>query len=344
MTLSAIDTITGALLVGTWANSLLYAVELTQALYYFRHFQHDDWTLRTLVAVALFIDTVSTLGDYACVYLYTITHAGDPVYLIQGDLWPLPLHIFTTAIVAILVQSFLIRRYWRYTKNTLVALSLFFLAIGALAGTCATGVMRILSPSVKEHTMDKIPALIWLTTEAVADLGIAAALLWELRDSRAICRSTRSANSLLNRLVAVTIRTGTATATLTVAALAAFLLKTDSNIPGGITYTLGRTYTLSMLANLNIRRSTSYSSSCSITSTGVSRGLRTPSEGVTFTIPTDGTGDLSGIHVHPLIRTSIDSSVATFKSSAANDISPMEIEMLFRDERSSNQHSGPFAA
>ncbi|KAJ7223511.1 hypothetical protein GGX14DRAFT_540280, partial [Mycena pura] len=113
MTLSAIDTITGALLVGTWANSLLYAVEITQALYYFRHFQHDDWTLRTLVAVALFIDTVSTLGDYACVYLYTITHAGDPVYLIHGDLWPLPLHIFTTAIVAILVQSFLIRRYWR---------------------------------------------------------------------------------------------------------------------------------------------------------------------------------------------------------------------------------------
>ncbi|KAJ7223515.1 hypothetical protein GGX14DRAFT_658370 [Mycena pura] len=219
MTLSAIDTITGALLVGTWANSLLYAVELTQALYYFRHFQHDDWTLRTLVAVALFIDTVSTVGDYACVYLGNLQeYAESPESTSRSD-----------------------DSNWNSDRD----------AYGGSSG-CTN--------------------------------------------------SDRLYFELVQHMVNLSFA-----------------------IPAGITYSLGRTYTLSMLANLNIRRSTS--SSCSITSTGVSRGLRTPSDGVTFTIPTDGTGDLSGIHVHPPIRTSIvnidsrrDSSVATFESSPANDI------------------------
>ena len=69
-----------------WAQ-FLYMAELTQARYYFRHFKHDDWKLKvcpidanpfapepslpqqTLVLVAFLIDTASTVGDYACVYL-----------------------------------------------------------------------------------------------------------------------------------------------------------------------------------------------------------------------------------------------------------------------------------
>jgi hypothetical protein len=60
--------------------------ELIQARYYFTHFKHDDWKLKvfpsalnpvclrlifsqTLVSVAFLVDTASTVGDYACVYL-----------------------------------------------------------------------------------------------------------------------------------------------------------------------------------------------------------------------------------------------------------------------------------
>ncbi|KAJ7786832.1 hypothetical protein B0H14DRAFT_3506300 [Mycena olivaceomarginata] len=75
------------------------------------HFKYDDWKLKTLVSVAILVDTVSVLGDYACVYLYTITHAGDPVYLADQH-WPIPLHIITTDVIAVMVQSFLIARYW----------------------------------------------------------------------------------------------------------------------------------------------------------------------------------------------------------------------------------------
>ncbi|KAJ7864347.1 hypothetical protein B0H13DRAFT_2281909, partial [Mycena leptocephala] len=242
MSLPALDTIAGAVLIGTWANS---------ARYYFTHFKHDDWKLKTLVSVAFLVDTASTVGDYACVYLYTITHAGDLVYLADQH-WPIPLYLFTTAVIAFLVQSFLVVRYWSITRNILVTLLNSFLIIVAFGGSFACGMTITMFPAFKERGKVKIPAMIWLVTEAVADLSIAAALLWQLKKARPTLVETRS---VLDRLMALTIQTGTATATLALATLIAFLLKEESNVPVGIAYTLGRVYVLSMLSNLNVRRS-----------------------------------------------------------------------------------------
>ncbi|KAJ7280915.1 hypothetical protein C8J57DRAFT_1300452 [Mycena rebaudengoi] len=172
-----LNTTTGALLIGTWANSFLYMAELIQTRYYFRHFKHDNWKLKTLVSVTLLIDTASTVGAYACVYLYTVTHAGDPRYLADQH-WPIPLYLFTIAVIAILVQSFLVFRYW-------------WLSIVALGGAFVCGVILAMFPALKERQKVIIPATIWLVTEAVADLSIAAALLWELRKARPTLVDTR---------------------------------------------------------------------------------------------------------------------------------------------------------
>ncbi|KAJ6467616.1 hypothetical protein DFH09DRAFT_1223209 [Mycena vulgaris] len=205
-----LNTTTGALLIATWANSFLYMAELIQARYYFRHFKHDDWKLKTFVSVALLLDTVSTVGDYACVYL------------------PILLFIFTTAVIAVLVQSFLVVRYWWFTRNILVTLLNSFLSIVALGAVFACGVIVAKFPAFKEREKIRIPVMIWLVTEAVADLSIAAALLWELRKARPTLADKRS---VLDRLVALTIRTGTATATLAVATLIAYLLKEETTSP-----------------------------------------------------------------------------------------------------------------
>ncbi|KAJ6550996.1 hypothetical protein DFH09DRAFT_603649 [Mycena vulgaris] len=255
--------------------------ELIQVRYYFRHFKHDDWKLKTLVSVAFLLDTVSTVADYACVYLYTITHASDPGYLADQH-WPIPLFIFTTAVIAVLVQSFLVVRYWWFTRNILVTLLNSFLSIATFGGAFACGVIIAMFPAFKERGKVKIPAMIWLVTEAVADLSIAAALLWELRKARPTLADTRS---VLDRLVALTIRTGTATATLAVATLIAYLLKEETTISTGIIYMLGRVYVLSMLANLNIRR---LGRSASMASGGVSSAV----DLATLTIPSIDTGNI----------------------------------------------------
>ncbi|KAF8166329.1 hypothetical protein K438DRAFT_1857463 [Mycena galopus ATCC 62051] len=304
MSLSGLDTITGALLIGTWTNCFLYMAELGQARYYFRHFKHDDWKLKTLVLVVFLVDTVSLVGDYACVYLYAITHAGDPVYLADQH-WPIPLYLFTTAFIAVMVQSFLVLRYWWFTRNVFITLFNSFLIIVAFGGSLTCGVMIAIFPAFKEREKVKIPVTIWLVAEAVADLSIAAALLWQLKKARPILVETRS---VLDRLVALTIQSGTATATLAVATLIAFLLNDENNVSVGIAYTLGRVYVLCMLANLNVRRS-GRSTTTSLENGGAA-GL------ATLTIPSIATDDF-GSHFHPTVDINLQEDVTLTNSSRA---------------------------
>ncbi|KAF7341400.1 hypothetical protein MVEN_01876800 [Mycena venus] len=285
------DAITGALLIGTWVSSLLYTAELHQAMYYYRHFKNDNSRLNTLVWVAFFIDTVSLLDDYVSVYLNTITHAGDPAYLLNQNLSS-PVCVLTTAAVAIIVQTFMITRYWKFSHKHVIALFLCLLIFAGfgLSFTCA--IIVVLFPAYKDRFKLKIPVILWLVTEAVADLGIAAALLWEFLRTKS---SSTETQNVLNGLVTVTLQTGTATAAVALVAVIGYLLSQESNIGVLFTLCLGRTYMLSMLANLNIRKSARVwnpSTSRAATST-------TLSTSVAFAQP--GTGmdtNLSGLYAH----------------------------------------------
>ncbi|KAJ7800593.1 hypothetical protein B0H14DRAFT_3885507 [Mycena olivaceomarginata] len=244
------DIVIGALLVGTWANSVLYTVEVIQAAHYYRHFKHDNWMLKLLVLSAIAIDSVSMSANYASVYLYTITHWGDLAYL-QNQYWFDPLYIFATGVVAALAQSFLAGRYWLLTRNKFITLTLFIFITVATGGAFACGVTIAMFPEYTNRRKVIIPATTWLITEAVTDISIASALLWEFRKARSSFKETRS---LLNRLVARTIQTGTAGASIALAVLVAFLANKESNVPTGIAYTLGHVYCITMLSNLNSRK------------------------------------------------------------------------------------------
>ncbi|KAJ7882577.1 hypothetical protein B0H14DRAFT_3128782 [Mycena olivaceomarginata] len=238
------DAITGALLIGTWASSLLYTAEMYQAVYYYRHFKKDNWRLKTLVSVAFLIDTVALLNDYACVYLYTITHVGDTAYFANQN-WTIPVYVFTTAAVALPVQIYLVARYWKFAHKHVITLSLGLLILAAFGGSFTCGLMVAVFPAFKDRDKLKIPAILWLITEAAADIGIAVALLWEFLKTRPTSIETKS---VVKRLIAVTLQTGTATAAIAVAALVGFLLNEESNIGVGFAWCLGRTCQTSMYA------------------------------------------------------------------------------------------------
>ncbi|KAF7351907.1 hypothetical protein MVEN_01152400 [Mycena venus] len=310
MSLPALDAITGVLLIGTWANSFLYMAEIIQATYYFRHFKHDDWKLKMFVSVAVLIDTVSTLGDYACVYLYTITHTGDLVYLADQH-WPLSLHLFTTGVIAVLVQSFLVVRYWQITRNILITLLNSFLVIVAVRQPFAslhTGSYPLSAVHSSEaHCMccgsRDVPCI--QGSREDQDSGT------DLADHRS-CSGPQHCRS-----AALAVMEGTAH----------FGGDTEDHlrltVTVGFAYMLGRVYMLSMLANLNVRRS---GKSSSVDSRGVSStaGLGT------LTIPIFMVTDDSGYsHLHRTVNIGPQEDMITSNhaESLGDDSRPAEIEM-----------------
>ncbi|KAJ7364871.1 hypothetical protein DFH08DRAFT_1017570 [Mycena albidolilacea] len=303
MSLPSLDTVTGCLLIGTWASSLLYMFEITRSWYYFQNFRQDDWKFKTLVTIALVLDTLGIVDDYICVYLYTITHAGDAEYL-DNVHWPIPFYILNTGVLAVLVQGFLVFRYWRFTQNTLIALVLTLGIIISLGGSVTTSLMITLHSSLADRPKFKIPVAFWLVSEFAVNASITAVLLWEFRKARGILTETRS---ILDRLTAITIQSGAAAATLAGAALIAYYINTDNNVPIGVYYPLRRVYVItlslafSQLSNLNIRKSTK-----SFSTTGTSSGRETT--GGERELPTFtrwATDDSCAIHVHRTVCTSV---------------------------------------
>ncbi|KAJ7354035.1 hypothetical protein DFH08DRAFT_984251 [Mycena albidolilacea] len=229
------------------------------------------------------------IANYASVYLYTITHWGDPAYL-KNQYWA---SHFGPIGMAALAQAFLVGRYW--LLNKFITLALFFFITVALGGAFASAVTIAIFPkySDRKRVIERItiPATTWLVAEAVTDISIAFALLLQLRKVKFSFKETRG---LLDKLVTQTIQTGAAGATIALAVLVTFLANNASNVPTGIAYCIGRVYCLTMLANLNRRKIESAWSSKG-TLSGASpetRGERGTQE------RSEGGDDYGGIHVH----------------------------------------------
>ncbi|KAJ7872537.1 hypothetical protein B0H14DRAFT_3438929 [Mycena olivaceomarginata] len=260
MSLPALDTVTGDL------GELLYTFEITQSLYYFQNFKQDDWKNKTLVTLALLVDTLSIVADYICVYLYTVTHADDIEYLYNGH-WPTPLYGFTTGFLAALVQAFLVFRYWHLQLPTIVSAHRFMpTVLPAQFGSVFTcNLMLILYTSLADRPKLEIPV------------------------------------AVLDRLTAVTIQSGAAAATLAGGALIAYFINPETNIPGGILFLLGRVYVITLLSNLNIRKSAK-----SFSTTGTSSGPGTiGGEPGPLTLTHWTSDDPCGIHIHRTVHTSV---------------------------------------
>lgn len=67
--LSVINETIGTLLAGSWLNSMLFMLELTQLWRYIAAFPNDRTWIRILVLFMFVVDLVATFDNFAMVYL-----------------------------------------------------------------------------------------------------------------------------------------------------------------------------------------------------------------------------------------------------------------------------------
>ncbi|KAI0668861.1 hypothetical protein C8Q78DRAFT_1070939 [Trametes maxima] len=244
-----IDDSIGALLIGSWFNCMLYMVEIIQTWNYYRTFPRDRIVLKFAVALSFVVDTLATADNCACVYLYTITHWGDPPCLLVQN-WTIPTYLTLAGLSAFICQLFLVWRFWNFTKNKWITPFLVGVAITAFVGSDvnANTVVRFPKYEQRDHNIKTVT--IWLVASAAADVLIAASLVWTLRRIKSSFDGTQS---LIRRLMYSAVQTGSATSLLAIICLIFYRINTEANITVGFGFCLGRAYTLTMLFNLNTR-------------------------------------------------------------------------------------------
>ncbi|KAF8214836.1 hypothetical protein K438DRAFT_2138370 [Mycena galopus ATCC 62051] len=248
--LDTLNKVIGALLLGAFANSMLYMLEILEIIKYFRRFPNDTKTLKCTIVALLLLDSTCTFGQWACLYLYGVIHWGDLDYLSYQNL-VIPIYIYTSGLIGFIVQNFLISRYFRLTKRWFVCAGLIFMTFAALVGSvwCATQLAIVTDYSDRKVAVNS--AILWLVSSAATDTAIASALVIQLRSVNSAFRETKS---LIRRLIFHTIQTGSLTTAIAICVLVTYLNDTNANICVGFGFTLGRLYTLTMLFNLNNRQ------------------------------------------------------------------------------------------
>ncbi|TFL04546.1 hypothetical protein BDV98DRAFT_601993 [Pterulicium gracile] len=295
------DTTFGTLLVATWVNMMLYALEISQVRVYFKHHSAKDPLLvRTMVKICLLFDSFCIVAECACVYLYAVTHWGDADYLQKQD-WPIPMYIMATGVSTLVVQMFLIRRYFhlvRESEGPWKPMCMVILSLACFGGAYASAVMIILQSTYSSRGQIVVPVTLWLALSAATDWSIALSLIWKLRQMRS---GFKSSAGTVQRIIYMTIQTGTATSILALTALFLYLASKTTNLATMFGFCIGTTYSLTMLHNLNKRHDLAGKTPGTPSCPG-----ETGSLGVGFTALTPGLVDRTG--ANSATRTSISTA------------------------------------
>ncbi|KAJ7694521.1 hypothetical protein B0H14DRAFT_2987421 [Mycena olivaceomarginata] len=157
--------------------------------------------------------------------------------------------------------------------------------------------MLILYTSLADRPKLKIPVALWLVIDLVVDAGIVVGATLGVQegqgDSERDTERTRPADRGQSRAELRPRRAG--------GALIAYFINPETNIPGGILFLLGRVYVITLLSNLNIRKSAK-----SFSTTGTSSGPGTiGGEPGPLTLTRWTSDDPCGIHIHRTVHTSV---------------------------------------
>ncbi|CAK5283280.1 unnamed protein product [Mycena citricolor] len=246
----------GSLVIGSWANTALFAIEVMYAWRYFSTYWHDRWLFKATVAVCLAVDSVSVAANCGAAYLYCVAHWGDRSYLENEArlYWPIFLYVITTGVTAVIVELYLLFRYWKAARLWYTTIPLFFTTVAAFVGCAVTTGLLIKYNQYEEREYLVIPVTVWLVASTCADVGIALGLVFQLLGMQRETAFDRT-KTAIRRLIRDAVQTGTVTSIFATITLITYLVKQESNVTVGIGFCLGRLYTLTLLYNLLSRKS-----------------------------------------------------------------------------------------
>ncbi|KAF7290252.1 hypothetical protein MIND_01338900 [Mycena indigotica] len=319
MSSPALQSFLAPALVGTWANSLAYMLELVLAWRYYTGRRHhtrpsNKGLAPWIVALQLVVDTMGTVFSWAAAYLVLIVHWGDVAYLANNP-WPLPLYVISTGLSGYIEQLYLIRRYGALSKNYFICAVLALGATTSMGAAIGVGVVTFIHPSITDRKIVVPVTLLWFISSAVADAAIACALVFQLIKYQSPFKQTQH---VVRRLIVSSVQTGSVTGLFTTLALVGFVAWPDTAITLAFGFFLGRVYGCTLLYNLvSVRRARDGGDTTDLSDERISGSRSRGREARERATALDTFG---GIHVHQIVQVTKDTEISPTKDDG-DDIS-----------------------
>ncbi|KAJ7497729.1 hypothetical protein FB451DRAFT_241958 [Mycena latifolia] len=242
-----------AMFVGIMLSLVLWGITLVQTWTYFNS-NKDGWMLQALVFILFLLDTGSTALTGEMAHVYLVQNFGNLAALATVPVSAIAEVAFNVTIV-FLVQLFFARRVYLLNQRRLVMPVI--ITLFALAGL-VTGIFIVVdiskSPFVASLASERMKIEVALTNtfEAMSDLVATFAMSWEFYRNRGSIKST---NTLLERLLGVTVARGGLVTVAQFVTLALYVAQPTTLNWMPAHFTLGKLSHITMVLILNSRES-----------------------------------------------------------------------------------------
>ncbi|KAJ7108213.1 hypothetical protein C8R44DRAFT_986784 [Mycena epipterygia] len=129
----------------------------------------DGLARKGLVLICVIFCTVALIADCANVFLSTVTYWGDVVRT-QKQYWPSPLFVTTNTFIGVLVNSYLIQRFYNLSKNLWISAILFLFVVLGFVGSIMVAIALVAFSDYSSRNKLKLSALIWIISTAAAGM------------------------------------------------------------------------------------------------------------------------------------------------------------------------------
>ncbi|KAK0475982.1 hypothetical protein EDD18DRAFT_1216353 [Armillaria luteobubalina] len=239
--------ILGVPYIGNLFEAMLYGITLMQTFLYFRNQRSDPWYFKVLV------NTTNLIMSANALYHYMISNYMNPASLQIPVWWGL---MYVTTTIGLLVRTFYTMRIYILSRRNKVLTGVF---ITLILEVFVNGTLGLVNGVTFEVFIEKDLWIMYLSLSSIttADVSIAIALCCLLRANRTGFKRT---DSMVRTLMIYSINVGalsalTTTTTLITVNLYIFTLFPTSLIYLGVFLSLGKLYSNSLLASLNVRDS-----------------------------------------------------------------------------------------
>ncbi|KAH8797778.1 hypothetical protein DL96DRAFT_896902 [Flagelloscypha sp. PMI_526] len=196
----------GPLLLGFFFNLFLYGVLVVQVYLYYIGFPKDRWWFKALVYGVFILEVTQVIQCHDKFDLYA------KEFGVIVSLEKLRFSWFSIAILSSLtggiVQAFQAWRIYTFSKTWFISIGIWILTLLATAGI-AQGIVSVHLTVPQIVTNTKTTGIIWFTTTAINDVGIAGILTYYLNRLKSGDKKTQK---LLSKIIRLTVETGSITA------------------------------------------------------------------------------------------------------------------------------------
>ncbi|KAI0357947.1 hypothetical protein OH77DRAFT_1519237 [Trametes cingulata] len=250
--LPALDNTFGAVLLGTFLGLILYGLTLHQSYRYFRLYPADSRILKSLVAVVILLETVTSIFSMHVCYYYLTSNYFNPTALLHG-IWSINLFPIASGVVMVTTQSFFARRVWLVGPH--------YRPVVVLAGVLCIAELGFFFAATSEAfiipTFEGFRKVTWLvstgsTMAVTADVLLTIALIIVLHRSRTGLRRT---DSMIDVMITYSVNTGLLTGIFNLLSLLFAFIRPGDLIYIGFGIPGVKLYATTLLAALNSRQS-----------------------------------------------------------------------------------------